>query len=606
MLLSSPMIGAFANIWNRMSTPPRVRTNCASCGNLSSTVAAVSRCLSTSKVVWFDRLDPLLMEISHTKRTDNALAICRLRGTEFLDLEIDNCRWEFFDRIVVSNPITADVLRDRFDRIDSHCRIQVLPPAISLPEVDLQGKHKTKQLAYIGRITAAQNGQLLLQCLAAARQSHHDWKLFIIGDFENMSLRIYFEQMLKTMNLAGSIEFNPPGTDMASWCADKSFFVAPFCSSGQEAYVYQAMAFGLRPIVHGYFGAEQMFDAKNLFGTIREFCSLIGGNGYRPQDYRRYVAEKHDVHLLLPAFIDLLGDAVSGETLPKVSVLVPTFNRSILLSRLLTNLGNQTYANREVVVVDDCSTDDTEAVVRQLLPSRPDIVYYRNDVNQGNAANFSIAATKATGEYLLLCSDDDDLHDDALRQFVACARKKNADHVYCDLAVVDGDGKLTTVWEYRDYYSNHDLLKSLIDAGGNVIPEAFFVKKEFFDKIYTETYAKRFINTYYLPMLRELKMTHLGSTTLPLYRAQGSTFSTAIGLFDRSKSTQNFVNAALFMYSPIEIFGESEGSPTDQVASAYSKAALTLVEHGKRLFSGKMYTGASYSPDDRLFGSAFL
>jgi hypothetical protein len=173
------------------------------------------------------------------------------------------------------------------------------------------------------------------------------------------------------------------------------------------------------------------------------------------------------------------------------------------------------------------------------------------------------------------------------------------------LAVVDGDGNLTNVWKYRNYYSNHDLLKSLIDAGGNVIPEAFFVKKEFFDKIYTETYARRFLNTYYLPMLRELKMTHLAQ---PLYRYtvhKGSTFSTAVGLFDRTKSTQNFVNAALFMYSPIEIFGESEGSPSDQVAAAYSKAALILVEHGKRFFAGEIYTGARYSHDDRLFSLHF-
>jgi glycosyltransferase involved in cell wall biosynthesis len=567
---------------------------------------AVSRCLANSKVVWFDQLHPLLMEISHGKRTDNALAICRLRGTEFLDLEIDNCRWEFFDRIVVSNPITADVLRDRFDRIDSHCHIHVLPPAISLPEADLRDKHKTRYLAYVGRISTAQNGQLLLQCLAAARQLHPDWKLFIIGEFETLSLRIYFEQMLKAMNLADNIEFNPPGTDMADWYADKSFFVAPFCSSGQEAYVYQAMAFGLRPVVHGCFGAAQMFDEKNLFGTIKEFCSLIDDNGYHPQDYRRYVAEKHDVRLLLPAFVDLLSDAVSGKTLPKVSVLVPTFNRSNFLSRLLTNLGNQTYANREIVVVDDCSTDDTETVVRQLLPSRPDIVYYRNDVNQGNVASFGIAAKKATGEYLLLCCDDDDLDNDALRLFVACSQKKSADHVvYCDLAVVDGDNNLTDVWEYRDYYSNHDLLKSLIDAGANLIPEVFFVRKELFHKIYIETFTKRFINTYYLPMLRRLKMSHLAQ---PLYRYtvhRGGTYGTAVGLFDRGKSNQNFINAALFMYSPIEIFGESEGSPTDQVATAYGKVALTLVEHGKRFFAGEMYTGYRYKREDRLFALYF-
>ncbi|GEM_PF-3487887 len=568
-------------------------------------VAAVSRCLAGGNGVWFDQLTPELLKISQGRRSDDALVILRLTGTQFLDLNIDHCHWEFFDRIIVSNPITADVLRDRFDRIDSHCQVRVLPPAVVMPEVDLHGKRKTRQMAYVGRISTEQNGQMLLQCLAAARQLHRDWKLFVIGEFESLSLRIYFEQMLKAMKLADHIEFNPLDTDLGHWYADKSFFIAPHCASGEEANVYQAMAFGLRPVVHGYFGAEQMFGEQNLFSAVRDFSTLIGGNGYHPEEYRSYVAERNDVRLLLPAFMDLLTGDDFGETSPKVSVLVPTFNRAALLGRLLTNLGRQTYGNREIIVVDDCSTDETEETVRRLLPTRPDIVYYRNEVNQGNAANFGIAATKATGEYLLLCSDDDDLDDDALRQFVTHARKKNADHVYCDLAVVDGEGHLTSNWEYRDYYSNHSLLRTLINTGGNVIPEAFFIKREFFNKVYCETYARRFLNTYYLPMLRELKMTHFPR---PLYRYtvhQGSTFSTAVGLFDRTKSTQNFVNAALFMYSPIEMFGDSEGSPADQVAAAYGKVAVTLLEQGRRLFTGEMYTGAHYRPEDRLYSMHF-
>jgi glycosyltransferase involved in cell wall biosynthesis len=564
-------------------------------------IDAVARTLATAKVVWFDGLSDHLLEITKAKRTDKCLAICRLRNTEILELGVDECRWEFFDRIVVANPIVADLLRDRFDRIDSHCDIRVLPPAIQIPDVELHHKRKTRRLVYVGRISASQNAFLLLQCLAALVQQHRDWRLFITGEFENFSLRVYFEQMIAAMGLGENIEFNPIGSELTAWFADKSYYLAPYASTGQELYVYRAMTYGLRPLVHNYFGADQMFETKSFFSTIREFGSMAEGNGYRPLDYQRYVTEKHNVQTLLPAFQELLAPVESGRVLPKVSVLIPTYNRARLLEKLLNKLGNQTYTNREIVVVDDCSSDDTESTVKKIMATRTDIVLYRNEVNQGNAATTGIAASKATGDYLLVCSDDDELTDNALQQMVRHASMKKADLVYCDLEIVDSEGKTTAVWAYRDYYTNHELLRALINSGRNLIPEVFMVRRELFEKLYTETYARRFLNTYYVPMLRELRMSHLSAALYRYAIHQGSTFSSTTGLLDRSKSTQNFINAVLFMYSPDALLGNSEGSPADQIAAAYSKAALILVEHGKNQFSGKMYTGVRFELEDHLF-----
>jgi glycosyltransferase involved in cell wall biosynthesis len=571
----------------------------------TSDASTVARHLAAGKTLWFDQFTPQLIELTRQPRNDKATVICRLSGTDFLDHNLEGCRWEFFDRIAVSNPISADVLRDRFDRIDSHCRIVHLPPAVKVPDVELREKRRTKKLAYVGRISAALNSGLLLQCLSAIRQQHQDWKLYIIGEFESVSLRIYFEQLLSALDLSGNIEFNSHQDDLSAWYADKSYFVAPFYSSGQERHILEAMAHGLRPIVHNCFGASKTFSEKDLFSSLREFCSMVSAEGYKPIDQRRLVDERHNVERLLPQFVELLAPDAPRTSQPKVSILLPTYNRSAMLGKLLKKLARQTYANREIIVTDDCSTDDTEAVVKDMLSSRPDIVYHRNTVNQGNAANFGIAASKATGDYVLLCSDDDELNDDALSRFVAQAQKTDADIVYCDLEVIDGKGQTTDTWRYRNYYNTYDLLKSLMKAGGNVIPEVFLVKRKLFDKVYTETYARRFINTYYLPLLSEIKMTHLPEALYRYAVHQGSTFGNAAGLFDRCKSTQNFVNAALFMNSPIEIFGESEGSPAEQIANAYGRAVLTLLEHGKRHFRGDIYTGAHYEPKDRLFAPYF-
>lgn len=90
---------------------------------------------------------------------------------------------------------------------------------------------------------------------------------------------------------------------------------------------------------------------------------------------------------------------------PQVSVLVPTYNRSAFLKLTLESVFQQTFTDFEIVVVDNCSTDNTTQVVAAFDDSR--IVYVRNEVNIGAVNNYNKALRLARGKYIYLFSDDD-------------------------------------------------------------------------------------------------------------------------------------------------------------------------------------------------------
>ena len=54
----------------------------------------------------------------------------------------------------------------------------------------------------------------------------------------------------------------------------------------------------------------------------------------------------------------------------EVSVIIPTYNRAELVARAIRSVLRQTYQNFEIVVVDDCSTDDTEAIINEFDDNR--------------------------------------------------------------------------------------------------------------------------------------------------------------------------------------------------------------------------------------------
>ena len=69
---------------------------------------------------------------------------------------------------------------------------------------------------------------------------------------------------------------------------------------------------------------------------------------------------------------------------PKVSVILPTYNRAHMIRRAIDTVLNQTFADIELIVVDDGSTDDTKAVVSSI--SDPRLRYVQHSENRGGSA----------------------------------------------------------------------------------------------------------------------------------------------------------------------------------------------------------------------------
>ena len=109
------------------------------------------------------------------------------------------------------------------------------------------------------------------------------------------------------------------------------------------------------------------------------------------------------------------------ESGPLLTIAIPTFNRSWYLKRCLYQIVNQMipYGNRvELIVSDNGSTDDTEAVVNTYVAEGHTIHYIKNATNIGADANFRQCFEMAHGKYFLLFSDDDLLLDNSLRMIV--------------------------------------------------------------------------------------------------------------------------------------------------------------------------------------------
>lgn len=119
----------------------------------------------------------------------------------------------------------------------------------------------------------------------------------------------------------------------------------------------------------------------------------------------------------------------------KLSVIVPVFNMAAQdkLTWCLDSLVNQTISDYEIIAVDDCSTDDSLAILRgyeQNYPDRFHVIASPVNKKQGGAKNLGLE--KAKGEWIGFIDSDDWVTRDFYEKLLACGEETGADIVGCD------------------------------------------------------------------------------------------------------------------------------------------------------------------------------
>jgi glycosyltransferase involved in cell wall biosynthesis len=123
---------------------------------------------------------------------------------------------------------------------------------------------------------------------------------------------------------------------------------------------------------------------------------------------------------------------------PLVSVALCTYNGATYLAEQLDTLVDQSYKNLEIIVVDDCSTDDTYSILKDYASRYPQFKIHQNETNLGFVKNFERAATLCTGELIALCDQDDSWHPQKIEKQVN-ALKDNI-FIYHDSEFIKEDG----------------------------------------------------------------------------------------------------------------------------------------------------------------------
>lgn len=199
---------------------------------------------------------------------------------------------------------------------------------------------------------------------------------------------------------------------------------------------------------------EDLFDGWHLYDTSQSLEFIR--NGYKvvvPNMKEPWIV--HDCGIVkysggnYKGYKDILLEEYKEEIYPLVSVLIPTYNRPDYFKIALDSVINQTYPNIEIIIGDDSTNDDTEAIVKQYIKKYTNIKYYHNKNNLGQFDNDLKLVSLSNGRYINFLMDDDVFDSLKIEKMMSCFIEdinEEISIVTSNRAIIDKDGNVKNIY----------------------------------------------------------------------------------------------------------------------------------------------------------------
>ena len=214
-----------------------------------------------------------------------------------------------------------------------------------------------------------------------------------------------------------------------------------------------------------------------------------------------------------------------------VSIILPVYNGSRFLRQSIESVLNQSYGSFELIIIDDCSEDESFQIVQEYANHSYKIKSFQNFKNLGLPSTLNYGHSLAKGNYLTWTSDDNIYNSRAIEEMIKFAKETQRDFVYANCEVIDGNDNIVGLLRAKEpenlYYENcigacFLYSKNFVDKVGNYNPE----------RLYLEDYD------YWLRGLSKFRLTPLNKT-LYKYRLHETNLTAAIKKDQKLKRRYN-------------------------------------------------------------------
>ncbi len=245
-----------------------------------------------SDISWFEWCTNLAVIGSRKPKVcENIIRLHRYEAYEQWPQQVN---WSNIDLLItVGNSFVKKALAERVPDIENKTSLLTIPGGVNLERFSFTERQRGKNIAFLSNLRLVKNPAMMLQCMQKLHYIDPEYKLFFAGQFQDGSLEQYLRHMVVALGLQDVVFFDGLQRDVHVWLKNKHYIVSTSTIESQGMGILEAMACGLKPVIHNFPGASEIFKPEYLFNIAEEFCEKVLSDSYEPLQYRRFVEENY-------------------------------------------------------------------------------------------------------------------------------------------------------------------------------------------------------------------------------------------------------------------------------------------------------------------------
>ncbi|MGE5613327.1 MAG: methyltransferase domain-containing protein [Bacillota bacterium] len=240
-------------------------------------------------VCWFEWCDELVVYGSGLPLAKEKKIICRLHSYEAFTNYIHKVAWRNVDKVIFVAEHIRDFVMEKHPGLKPEQTI-VIPNGIELRKYLFKNREPGYNVAYVGFINYKKGPMLLLHTFKALYDRDRRYKLYIAGKFQDYRYELYFKQMINELGLEKNIFLDGWQENIDKWLEDKNYILCTSLLEGNPVALMEAMSKGIKPIIHNFVGAKEIYPGKYVWNTISEAADMIMDRTYDSNEYHSFIA----------------------------------------------------------------------------------------------------------------------------------------------------------------------------------------------------------------------------------------------------------------------------------------------------------------------------
>lgn len=257
----------------------------------------IAESIKWADIVWLEWANEMtVFATNQVPEIQNKKVVCRLHRYEAFTQFPDKINWKNVDFLI----FVAESMKKTFHELHPNinlnsCKEEIVYNGVDLDKFKFLVHKPGYNLSVLAHINYRKNPETWVQIIGKLKEIDNRYKLHVGGDFQDPLYKIYFDYIKKEMNLENNFILHGWINEVDKFLEDKDYTLSTSIHESFGYNIAEAMARGIKPIIHNFDGAKSLWPSELIYNTIDEAVEKITEQAYDSESYRRFIEDNYSL-----------------------------------------------------------------------------------------------------------------------------------------------------------------------------------------------------------------------------------------------------------------------------------------------------------------------